>query len=394
MTIDLPELLPQIQQAGDEIAQQLQARAARLPEAVQALSACTSLDRDALDAKLAKAGDRWPGAVPTTGDLTKSTPPPPPPATFSVLGADGSQILPDRHSPVLYYMINIGSLMITVGGGEAPVTSTQTRLHFNEEDLYLASGSLVGPEIIHARRDVQELAELARLAGSCQGTQTLALVDNGLLLWLALQVQDQPRQIVDELTQAYLGQLSALRAAGAAVAGVIDRPRHANVLALLHLVNLRLEAITEEALRTNPYRGLTDRALFASLLEQGDRSATFIYASPVNRAFRAAGHEIAFFYLRPPGSDDVLRVEIPAWVAEAPGLMDLVHAGILQQGRATGGFPYALARAHEIARVGQAERQLVDDQLGTTLLAHGIHTRRSQKAITKRWLGGRKRHSL
>lgn len=394
MTLDLPELLPQIQQAGADMAQQLQASAARLPKAIQALSACGSLDHDSLSAKLAKAGDRWPGAVPTTADLTSTTSSPPPPTTFNVLGADGSQILPDRHSPVLYYLINIGSLLVTVGAGEAPVASTQTRLRFHEDDLYLASGSLIGPEIIHAQRDVQELAELARLAETCRETRTLALVDNGLLLWLALQVQDQPRQIVDELTKAYLGQLSALKAAGAAVAGVIDRPRHANVLALLHLIDLPMEAVTEEALKANPYHRLTDRALFASVLKGGERSPTFIYASPVNRAFRAAGHEIAFFYLRPPGSDDVLRVEIPAWVAETPDLMDLVHAGIIEQGQTTGGFPYVLARAHEIARVGPAERQLVDERLGNTLLAHGVHTRRSQKATTKRWLGGRKRHSL
>ncbi len=209
-------------------------------------------------------------------------------------------------------------------------------------------------EIIHAQRDIAEMAELARLAESCQGEPSLALLDNGLILWIALQVQGQQRKTADALLKDYLRGMDRLRRAGASLAGVIDRPRHANVLALLHLLDLPLDSIDPERLQATPFLGLTDRSLFAQVLPEGHRSVSFVYASPVNRDFKAAGHEVAFFYYRPPGVKEPMRVEVPMWVANSPELMARVHSGLVEQGLTTGGFPYVLARAHELAVVSQA----------------------------------------
>lgn len=394
MSLDLPNLAPQIQSAGAKIALEMAALGERLPQAVDALRASSGIDSETLQAKLARAGDRWPGAIPTNDDLAKSIAPPALQTPLHVFGADGSQIPPDRHAAAMYYLINVGSLHYIAGSGRAPSARSTPSLYSGKEELYLEDGGLIGSEIVSARRDIAEMAELARLANSCHGEPSLALLDNGLILWLALQVQGQQRKSADALLKEYLHGMDSIRRAGAALAGVIDRPRHANVLALLHLLDLPLDKIDTDRLQATPYLGLTDRCLFAQVLAEGHRSVSFIYASPINRDFKAAGHEVAFFYYRPPGVKDPMRVEVPTWVAESPELMARVHSGLVEQGLTTAGFPYVLARAHELAVVSQAERQTVAGLFEESLLAHGLHPERSHKQTAKAWLTSRRRHSL
>jgi hypothetical protein len=394
MSIDLPSLVSQIRTASADVAQEMDALAVRLPKAVEALRKALGFDPEALRAKLVRAGDRWPGAIPTGDDLALSVPPPELKTSLHILGSDGSQIPPDRHAAALYYLINIGSLHYTAGSGRAPVASTTPSLHAGREALYQPDGGLIGPEIVQARRDIAEMAELARLAESCHGEPSLALLDNGLILWIALQVQGQQRKSADVLLKDYLSAMNRVRQAGAALAGVIDRPRHANVLALLHLLDMPLESIDPDQIQATPYLGLTDRSLLARVLAEGHRSAVFIYASPVNRDFKAAGHEVAFFYYRAPGVEEPMRVEIPMWVAESPELLGRVHAGLVEQGRTTGGFPYVLARSHELAVVSQPERQAVAGLFEEALIGHGVRPQHSRKQAAKRWLSGRRRHRV
>ncbi len=144
MSLDLPNLVPQIQTAGATIAQELAALGQRLPKAVDALRAASRLDTDDLQAKLTRAGERWPGAVPTADDLAKSFTPPALQTPLHVLGADGSQIPPDRHASAMYYLINVGSLHYIAGSGEAPSASSTPSLFSGRDELYQEDGGLVG----------------------------------------------------------------------------------------------------------------------------------------------------------------------------------------------------------------------------------------------------------
>jgi hypothetical protein len=134
--------------------------------------------------------------------------------------------------------------------------------------------------------------------------------------------------------------------------------------------------------------------LFADRLKPGQRSARFVDSSPVNRDFKTAGHQVQFFYLNTGAPETVARVEIPEWVAEDPAKMDWVHAGIIEQCKTTGGFPYPLVRAHELAIVTAADRQAFESMLEGALIRRGLRPRRSQKAQTKRWTGPRRRHRV
>ena len=61
------------------------------------------------------------------------------PKQATVLAADGSQIAPDRHAPVNFGLINVGSIQMLLGASEPPEISVDSRL-FYEESLFTEAG--------------------------------------------------------------------------------------------------------------------------------------------------------------------------------------------------------------------------------------------------------------
>jgi len=393
MSLRFPQLLSQVESLGEIAARRAADAARKLPFAMQAIDEAKRIGAAELSDRIRRAGDRWRGAHLSEEAVDQVFDLPPHPAHLNVIGADGSQIHPDRHAAALYFLINVGSILIEQGTGKPPSPASEAAVFYDDDDLYGDTGELASAAWINAKRDVAEMEALARLAEDCLGQPTICLLDNGLLLWLALQAGDQHRKSVDRLLAEYLRQMSRIRTSGAAVAGFVDRPRSADVLGLLALVlTPRDEAAATDG--SHPYRGLTDRALFADRLEPGQRSARFVDSSPVNRDFETAGHQIQFFYLNTGGAERIARVEIPGWVAEDPMKMDWVHAGIIEQCKTTGGFPYPLVRAHELAVVTGADRRAFETMIEGALIRRGLRPRLSQKAQTKRWTGSRRRHRL
>jgi uncharacterized protein with GYD domain len=389
MSLDIPKLVPQLEAMAQTAAERAAEWSKLRPQAVQALDSCAKIQAQELENRIAQAGSHWRGAEPTDEPVNRSFSPPALPDRFDVIGADGSQIEPDRHRAALFFLINIGSIKIAHGSGDAPQTASHPRIFYQDEHLYLESEALIHSDLIAGLRDLAEMEELARLAEGAGEGPTLVLLDNGLLLWLALQEKDPQRKEVNRIRDQYLLQLQRLKEAGAAVAGFIDRPRSANVLRLLHLATLPPESIDESSIKASPYRHLTDRFLFSVRLAAGQRSARFKAVSPLNRDFERAGQGIQFFYLNTGYHDQIARVEIPDWVAENEALLDLVHAGVVEQCRTTG-IPYALARAHELAVVAQPDRQALEQLISGLLIEQGLRPQLSQKAKTKQWTGRRR----
>lgn len=385
MSLDLRQVIPQVDHLGQEAARRASAASARLPRLAEMLAEAARLEPDELERRLAAAGPLAHPARPTDERIDAHFALPPHPAAMRILAADGSQVYPDRHAAAFFYMVNIGSIELLHGSGRPPQVATRSNLAFSDEDLHDTRGLPVDTHLINARRDAAELRELALLAesGSVEGP-TLALLDNGLLLWAASQEQKASRQDVQRVLDDYLDALDRLRESGAALAGYISRPRGANVVAL-----------AEAAARTpgTPPAGLTDGALFGRLLAPGTRSARFRHPAKINDEFAARGHEIQFFYVHTGAQDGVARVEVPGWVAADADRTAIVHAGIVEQCRLTG-IPYPLVRAHELALVGQDDRRALDDLVQAALIRHGVSGMTSQKAQTKRWTNRRRHHRL
>ena len=332
-------------------------------------------------------------AVPTDEPLDARYPLPAIPERFTVIAADGSQIQPDRHGAALYYVINIGSLVYRHGSGEAPEPRSEPALGYAEDDLY-EGGMLVAGNLLDVRRDLAEITRLADLSTAEPPGSTIALVDGTLLLWVLEERSEEWRRTK---VMAYLDQLHRIREAGAAVAAFTSRPRRTEVTRLLHLANVEGDR-NRASQEPNPLERLPDSAVFG-MLPAGARSAIFVSPSPVNHDYyRPAGHTVHFFYLNlaEEGRDPVVaRVELPAWVAEASGRLDLVHASIVAQARIAGDYPYALVRADELAFVSGQEREAFAEMVTTSLLRAGVVSALSPKAYYKTLTRqGRRRHRV
>lgn len=393
MSLDLAKLLSQVNQLGEETARRQSERAASVPQAQSALRQAAELESDLVLQRIQQAGDRWRGAAPGPERWQVSHPPPPLPPRWHAIGADGSQVYPDRHAAAQFSLVNVGSLRLTHGSGEPPVVSSQPRLFFRETELTTSQGEAIDPGLVNGLRDDAEMAELAQLAGQTRPEPTLALLDNGLLLWIAIQEIVHRPQEVDELLARYLEELTRLRSSGAALAGFIDRPRGTNLMRLVELCMLPEGQVNPETARIRRFPNLVDRDLMHALLPEGHRSALFSVVSPLNAGFESHGHGVHFFYLNTGYDGQIARVEVPAWVADDPIRLGWVHAGILEECRLTG-IPYVLVRAHELAVVTQEDRKALESLIAGALLRQGIEPRISQKSTTKRWTAARRRHRL
>lgn len=329
-------------------------------------------------------------AVPTEEPLDGVYPLPAVPERLTIAAADGSQIQPDRHSAVLYYLINIGSLIYRHGSGETPEAQSEPMLGYTEDDLY-QDGKAVTGNLLDVRRDLAELTRLADICTAEESDPTVALVDGSILLWVLESLSRGRRR---REVAAYLEQLDRIRQAGAAVGGFISRPGYDEVTQLLHLAEREGDG-QEGSREPNPLRNLPDRAVFGTL-PSGSRSPLFVSPRKINRScYRPEGHEVHFFYLNlaEEGRDVVIaRVEVPAWVAGNPDHLALVHGAVVAQGRITGDYPYALARADELAYISSRERAVFEEMVATALLEAGVRSVPSPKAYYKRLTrqGGRR----
>jgi hypothetical protein len=345
-------------------------------DAREQLAACPDPD-DALR----QAARSFGAAIPIEGPIDLSEPLPEPPARFTVIGADGAQIAPDRHGAALYYLINIGSLVYRHGSGGTPEARSVPHLHHQQDEVY-ESSTLVSAGLLGMRRDRAEVMQLADLAVAEPAGPVLALVDGTLMLWAADNVPARAREA--EVT-SYLAQLDRLRSRGAALAAFTSRPQAGDVVRLLHLAAHGGD-VDQADRQPNVLERVPDGEVF-EFLDPGARSALFISPRSVNQGHYApAGHEIRFFYVNVAADGDepiVARVELPAWVAEVPDLLQLVHGGVVAQSRIAGGFPYVLARADELAYISGPERQRLEEMISTALLAAGVPPALSHKALYK-----------
>jgi hypothetical protein len=351
---------------------------------------------DELEAKVKLTRDKnlhWRGSYPAGQEpLDARYPLPPMPPRVNIIANDGSQVPIDRHAAALYYALNIGYIVYEYGTDLPPQVDTQPSLHYRDDELLDGDGRLIPNAVVNARRTVRELQNLANLAAAyAQHEPPVAILSDGPLMWV--QPGDTPQERRSNL-EPYLESFERLRRAGVAVGGYVDRPRSNGLLSLLHLAHLRPDEIDRERLAYNELVGLTDARLLAGLLGPGERSALFIRQSPTNAFYATKGHEIWHFYLNVSADPDrptIARLELPCWVGQDPEGRDLLHAVVWQQCQVVGGYPYVLARAHELALISTDERGDLEEMVIGALRRRGLDPRPSEKAWQKGLTGGAKR---
>ena len=344
---------------------------------------------DELQAKVERARQHDPNlrcALPLNGRLDSSHPAPADEKPATLIAADGSQINPDRHAAVLYSLINVGAIVIEPGSGRPPAIFTTSDLSYGDE-LYTDTGT-INEDLIALGRDLAERKKLLELAPKYLAP-VLALTDGPVELWGAKNgAEDAYRASLAK----HLSILSQLQAKNVTVAGYVDKPGADLVVRLLEIATLTDEQM-KEIRKQHPLRGVTDLWLY-SFLPGGHRSAVFGLQSG-SRARYTGDLALHFFYLNVGDEKhpSLARIEIPKWVADDEGKLNLLHAALLNQCRMMGArpYPYILHRAHEIAVVRFEEKKQVEAMLEMELRRTGGEVEEKSAKQSAKDLPGRKR---
>ena len=389
MAIDFQQIYQTIKEIGAG-AREREEKLAERRELARKLFALHADNLDGLRYIVEKAKEADPAircAMPLEERLDFHAPPPGLPEKVTLIAADGSQILPDRHSALQYGLINVGAIILGLNSGRAPVIHTTSRLLF-EEKLYTSSGAPLSEGMLALQRDTEERTRLLELAEEFgeSGIPIITFTDGPIELWSVKDGEDA--SLFDQSLKKYLSVLSRLQERGITTAGYIDKPSSDPLARLLELA-----AATEEDMQKlrefHPLRGVTDRWLFsggiatgfgrdgiAGLLKPGERSAVFGFQSKSEKDYKGS-LALHFFYINisaEPRSPKIARVDIPKWVADDSGKLGLLHAIIIQQCQVMGAkpYPYLLHRAHESAVVSFEEKRQVDQMLALELQRNGI----------------------
>jgi uncharacterized coiled-coil protein SlyX len=343
-----------------------------LTQAEQALwEQFTRLDEDvaALRAKIDKAEAqlrRLYCAKPVSEPFLTHRAAPLPPAGYTLIAADGSQIVPNRHRPVQFGVINVGLIQARLGSGNPPEVSIQSTL-LDPEELLNPEGNLIGEDEVALYRDFAERRALLEAALAAQAP-VIALTD-GLL---DIYQQYSAPQLNFQADMRKIHQ--QLEARGVISAGYIDKPGAEMLSRMLDLLRTpEMDLITYDDQKRS-LRGISDARLLAKLLkEPGERSAVF---ETVSKGAAQTSLKVHFFYINISlGSMPYLaRVEFPAWLSAQPELVDLLHAVIFQEVQVLDRhpYPYLLHRAHELAVITVQEHEQVETMLLQEYVRQGL----------------------
>jgi hypothetical protein len=335
-------------------------------------------------------------AVPLSEPLDTSHPAPTLDADATLIAADGSQINPDRHATVQFGVINVGTIIMKRNSGKSPEVFTTSELFYGNE---LEDNKLTSEGAISLQRDLHERTAIDDLSAGLEGP-IVNIADGTLEIWGAKDIEDA--RAYEKSVHSYLTVLSRLQSRGIVTAGYVDKPSANLVVRLLEIADAPRSAKSsrstpvgpdfasapaqsrQELRDFHPLQGVNDLWLFGfqndgfRLLGPGERSAVFKLQSSSEKYYKG-DLALHFFYLNVSDASkypQIARVEIPAWVTADQEKLDLLHAVLLEQCRMLGSrpYPYLLNRAHEIAVVGQEEKEQIEQLLA-------LESRRQGEAV-------------
>jgi hypothetical protein len=365
MALDLSKIISQVTAMAARLRADSRRRQDRLEHAREVLGAQEDIEQ--LRDKINASRTTWLVAGLVQG-LGGHYPVPPAPEDFTVIASDGSHIDVDRHRSTRCYLINIGSVTLRYGANSGAVLDSLPRLYAGDEDLVIAAQGQRGREqpvegaLLGIKRGVDECRHLVELAAALPAdSPTLALLDGSLILWnLEAYAEFVTEELLDKGLLKCFEELRKLsRGRKLALASYISYPRSTDVVNALRVAVCPMETVDSdrcpacETRECDAMAGVRDREMFAGLLQAGERSELFISSSKIQQRYGA--HRVYFFYMRV--DDEIARVEIPKWVADDNGLLDLTHSLVLDQCRRGHGYPVALSEAHEKAVVTGADAE-------------------------------------
>ncbi|MCC6299847.1 MAG: DNA double-strand break repair nuclease NurA [Anaerolineales bacterium] len=368
MPINYQEVYSQIQAIGagaQERKKKKEDAQARARELLDKFAAQLDLLRSKVDS--AKAADpNFRCASPLDESLASSFNVQPASVASTLIAADGSQSVADRHDPLQFCVINVGAIVMKPNSGETPRVHTETDLYYGDA---IEANGLTSEGGVALKRDLGERSVIEKLSKGMDGA-IVSFTDGTIEIFRARDIDNA--KIYQQTVEKYIGVLSRLQTKEIVTAGYVDKPSSSLVIKLLELAQAKIPDDLESLRNSPPLKHVTDRWLFGfknklfQLLPPNHRSAVFKIQSNSDKSYKGS-LELHFFYLN-VGSDGhpwPVRVEIPKWVADDKEKLNLLHAVLVEQCRMMGNkpYPYLLHRAHETAVVKNEEKQQIQQLL-------------------------------
>lgn len=376
MPVDFAKLLPQIRSFGDQaLSNQTRAETQLTKLRESFLKAAETPDlKDAVLGKLAGKGTVH-IALPTEEAIdSQFSSPAGARQARTILAADGSQVVPNRHEEIRFGLINIALFQTQPGSGKVPLEIVSTQLLDEFEDR-----ERLDEYRVSYLRDLEERCLIADMASSfdVSAAPVVALTDGPISIFqqrkpLANVSTALPQADRERFEKAH----SLLEKKRIVYAGYVDRPGSDLVA---RMVQTAMDEPTAAPERT---KLLSDAGLFAPLLAPLARSALFRLATVNPGSEDSELLAVYFFYLNIQGAQPhrqrrkatIARVEIPEWIAKDRAAVDTLHETLISQSGIIDGmlYPYALQRAHEIALVRVEEKERIKAKLMGEMARRGL----------------------
>jgi len=312
---------------------------------------------------------------------------------YTVVAADGSQIMPSHHEVFNCYLLNMGTTMISYGVKLPPILNSMPRLYHRPEDLY----PLVDRRRVHIdelyvtlERNLLELTTVYELAATASDRKipVIAFVDGSLIPWSLEKMPDNYQMAYMTACGEVLQSLQSMRIP---LVGYISHSRSSDLINGLRVSKCPYPLsqcrdycghLNEEDFPCSSIWPCTDRQLLSGNMAPRRRTCTLLSGASLARALPSK-HQICFTYANVGA--EIARLEFPRWVAEDAEMLNLAVAVSMSQARKGAGYPVSLSEAHNLAIIRGSDRAKFFELLARHLVSLGMdRVRPSPKESRKR----------
>lgn len=300
---------------------------------------------------------------------------------YVALSVDGSQIYPDRHNVLSCFLINTGSVVLpySVDGKRVQLFSDPTVFAGVDENQqsFTTDGVNCKRQELELRAGLDLGKKIKKEYGD--DSVTILLFDGSLIFW---HLSSKEIELRDQFLNAYLALLDELYQEKIPVAWYISMPKSKELMSLVRLYLCNFDPSKKELYES--VNSVIDSGIMYSALEPYTRSIVFSNHSSISDYYPS--HLRPFFFYIHTGNE-IGRVEIPSWIAQDEKIVDMVAQIVIDQCIKGGGYPVALAEAHEQAVVKGPDREFFYHFLQKMSMDRKHTVSISRKSLKKRGIG-------
>lgn len=292
---------------------------------------------------------------------------------YIIIGVDGSQIYPDRHSGTLCSMVNVGTVLTSYEKENTKCSlKSIPKVHlFSEQELHEAI------DTINCERQELEFMYGLKCARESELKQKpLVLFDGSLVFW---HLENMESSLKDKYISRYIALLEKYYFHQIPIVGYISMPKNKELVNLVRMQLSDFSPSTNDG--HNAVNHVLDSHIVASYLKPYERTIIFEHHSPILE-FYPKHLKPHFFYLHV--GDEVVRIELPKWLTEVKPLVDYITTLIVDQAKKGYGYPIALSEAHEQAVIKGPDREFFYQMIDSMSKGHKQHVLSSLKLSKKR----------